>query len=99
MTGWGVGAATLSQSVASPSAAPMQNNWICTHCQASNFRTRHDCWKCGRPSEHQGEWSKETFTPQYEHEGFQTGADDKPTEGQMNANWKVNNETEQARWR
>ena len=93
MTGWGVGAATLSQSVASPSAAPMQNNWICTHCQASNFRTRHDCWKCGRPSEHQGEWSKETFTPQYEHEGFQTGADDKPTEGQMNANWKVNNET------
>jgi hypothetical protein len=68
--------------------APLHNNWICTHCQASNFRTRHDCWKCGRPSEHHNEWSKETATPQFAHEGFQTGADDKSTVGQMNVAWK-----------
>ncbi|KPA80052.1 putative mitochondrial hypothetical protein [Leptomonas pyrrhocoris] len=87
MTGWGAGATALDQSAAP--RAPLHNNWICTHCQASNFRTRHDCWKCGRASQNQNEWSNETIAPQFEHEGFQTGADDKPAEGQMNEQWKV----------
>ncbi|KPI84067.1 hypothetical protein ABL78_6870 [Leptomonas seymouri] len=90
MAGWGAGAATLGQSATTQ--APLHNNWICTHCQASNFRTRHNCWKCGRASESRGEWSNETIAPQFEHEGFQTGADDKPAEGQMNSNWRVNND-------
>lgn len=86
-SGWGADATTLVQPAASP--APLHNNWICVHCQASNFRTRHDCWKCGRASENHHAWSAETAAPQFEHEGFQTGSEDRSAEGQMNSTWKV----------
>lgn len=85
-SGWGADATSLGQ--ASPTTAALQNNWICTQCQASNFRTRHDCWKCGRASEHQKAWSTDTTTTHIEREGFQTGAEDKSAEGKMNDAWK-----------
>ncbi|KAG5463968.1 hypothetical protein LSCM1_00144 [Leishmania martiniquensis] len=84
-TGWG----EVGGSGAASAAAPVQhNNWICASCQTSNFRTRHDCWKCGRASERAEEWSSEAPTPQYEREGFQEGAEAKSNEGTRGSSWK-----------
>ncbi|CBZ38586.1 hypothetical protein, conserved [Leishmania donovani] len=83
--GWG---GTDSPGAAAVAAPVQHNNWMCAYCQASNFRTRHDCWKCGRTSERAEEWSSQALSPQYEREGFQEGANTKSAEGAMNASWK-----------
>ncbi|KAG5489284.1 hypothetical protein GH5_00149 [Leishmania sp. Ghana 2012 LV757] len=85
-TGWG----DMDGSGAASATAPVQhNNWICASCQTSNFRTRQDCWKCGRASDRAEAWSSEAPTPQYKREGFQEGAEVKSSEGTMNSMWKA----------
>ncbi|GET93208.1 hypothetical protein, conserved [Leishmania tarentolae] len=83
--GWG----EMDTSGAGSIAAPVQhNNWMCAYCQTSNFRTRHDCWKCGRPSQRAEDWSSQTVTPQFEREGFQEGASTKSSEGTVDTSWR-----------
>nr|CCC93725.1 conserved hypothetical protein [Trypanosoma congolense IL3000] len=62
------------------------NNWFCRHCQSSNFRTRSNCWQCGRPSSESGAttWSEDDSVPHFEKEGFQETSDERVAEGQMN---------------
>lgn len=62
-----------------PKRGAEQNNWRCRSCQASNFRTRSDCWQCGMKSADGDEEA-----PHFDKEGFQDGADSKPAEGRMN---------------
>nr|CCM19483.1 hypothetical protein, conserved [Leishmania guyanensis] len=85
-TGWGEMDGTGTTAIAT---AVQHNNWICVYCQTSNFRTRRDCWKCGRATERADEWSSKGLTPQYEHEGFQEGSGARSAEGNMNTSWRT----------
>ncbi|KAK7199852.1 Zn-finger in Ran binding protein [Novymonas esmeraldas] len=90
-SGWGEPASGGGAPAPAPPSV-QHNNWICTSCQASNFRTRHNCWKCGLTSGRAGEWSSESVTPQFEREGFQSSDGAKSAEGTMNSTWKVSDD-------
>lgn len=78
-------AANASFEPAAADFAVNHNNWFCRHCQASNFRTRTNCWQCGRASSESSatSWSNDESAPQFEKEGFQKESDDAVSEGQV----------------
>lgn len=57
-----------------PVATVNDNNWHCDSCHASNFRTRTECWQCGKSSSAGAAASGGTPTPNFEKEGFQSDA-------------------------
>lgn len=80
---WGV----ESDAPVSKSARSNRQNWLCSDCKSSNFRTRTVCWQCGSAAP--ADWRAESNTPSvhFDREGFQDDKNSKPAEGKMNS-WK-----------
>lgn len=62
-------------------AAVNDNNWLCDSCHASNFRTRTECWQCGKGAVSAAIASDTESVPTFEKEGFQKGLPDAPAVG------------------
>lgn len=65
-----------------PIAAVNDNNWLCDSCHASNFRTRTECWQCGKGAVSAAIASDTESVPTFAKEGFQKGVEDSPALGE-----------------
>eukprot|EP00758_Cryptobia_borreli_P001098 Tbor_TRINITY_DN1936_c0_g1::TRINITY_DN1936_c0_g1_i1::g.3523::m.3523 len=84
----GAGGEPLMDSDGAPMVAVNDNNWLCDSCHASNFRTRTECWQCGRSANGQGAIaSSEDEVPTFAKEGFQAGKEDSPASSSILNAW------------
>lgn len=71
----------------SPIATVNDNNWICDSCHASNFRTRTECWQCGKGAVSAAIATDNESVPTFTKEGFQKGVEDAPALGTSKSAW------------